>query len=47
MTAFEKGWMDAERGWALKDCPFHRASGDAIAWRNGFRAFLYSIGDVA
>ncbi len=38
MTAFEQGWMDAECGLSLRDNPFHRDTGSAIAWRNGWKA---------
>lgn len=37
MTAFELGYDAACRGNAITACPFHSQSGEAIAWRNGWR----------
>ena len=37
MSPYEQGWIDAICGKSLKDCPYHRASGFAIAWRNGWK----------
>ncbi len=36
MTAYEQGYHDAERGLTLKQCPFMRGTGMAIAWRAGW-----------
>jgi hypothetical protein len=47
MSPYERGWMDAERGKSLRDCPYHPASGSAISWRWGYRAMLESIGLAA
>lgn len=44
MTAFELGWIAAEDGHAMSACPFLAISGAAIAWRNGYRAMLASVG---
>lgn len=44
MNAFECGWQDVERGKSLKDCPYYRGTGAAIAWRQGFIAMLASVG---
>jgi ribosome modulation factor len=44
MTAYEMGWNAAEDGKASRTCPFGKASGEAIAWRNGYRDMLASIG---
>lgn len=37
LAAHERGWRAAECGKTLRDCPFPRASAEAVAWRNGFR----------
>jgi len=44
MSAFERGWMDAEVGRTIRENPYHRQSGEAIAWRAGYRAFLEAFG---
>jgi hypothetical protein len=44
MSAYELGWIAAEIGKSLKDCPFKRDPGSAIAWRNGYRAMYASVG---
>jgi len=44
MTAFERGWTDAERGVRFLDCPFHSATGEYIAWRNGWKACYAACG---
>lgn len=44
MTPFEKGWVAAETGARVADCPYHRATGEAVAWRAGFSAMLGSVG---
>ena len=43
MTAFEQGWHDAERGISLRDCPYLRGTGGAIAWRSGHAAFFAAL----
>lgn len=44
MGAFETGWMAAELGKSLKNCPHHKATGEAMAWRNGWKAFWGQFG---
>lgn len=44
MSAFERGWLDAVRGIAFAACPYHWATGAAIAWRAGHRAMWESVG---
>lgn len=41
---YELGWIAAETGRTMRDNPYLDGTGYAIAWRNGFRAFLESIG---
>jgi ribosome modulation factor len=44
MTPFERGWLAAEMGKPIKSCPYHRASGESIVWRNGWREFWQVYG---
>ncbi len=43
-SPYELGWIAAGSGKRLRDCPFHKAGGYAIAWRNGYRDMLRSVG---
>lgn len=36
MSAFERGYLDGINGKSIMDCPYHKSSGEAIAWRNGW-----------
>lgn len=38
MSAYEKGWLDCSKGVSFNSCPFYAGSGEAIAWRNGWKA---------
>ena len=42
-TAFKQGWVHAERGLSLHNCPYMKGTGSAIAWRNGWRGLHESI----
>ena len=42
MTAYEAGWIAAETGKTINQCPY--LGGQAIAWRNGYRDMLRSVG---
>jgi ribosome modulation factor len=37
MNEYEKGYEAAICGKALDNCPFYSSSGDAIAWRSGWK----------
>jgi hypothetical protein len=44
MNCFEQGWMHAELGKLLKQCPYKRGSTEWLTWRNGYKAFYEAYG---
>jgi ribosome modulation factor len=43
-TAYELGWLAAERGVAMKDCPFPSQGARAMVWRAGWRDAHSAVG---